>query len=124
MTQAGQQLVNIGSAPPPFTLFISSVASSIIVRSAVISILKHFTSPSCFMAVTILPSTFVPTGRPNASPSVARTEGAVKNTTFLVSSTIAPHTSATADFSYSAPTGQATMHWPQFTQGVNARDTS
>ena len=67
----------MGVVPPLFILFISSVASSIIVRSAVISMLKHFTSPSCFMAVTILPSTFVPTGRPNASPRVARTEGAV-----------------------------------------------
>ena len=91
--------MNMGSVPPLFTLSTSSVASSIIVRSAVISILKHCTLPSCFIAVTILPSTLVPTGRPNASPRVARTEGAVKNTTFLVSSTIAPHTSATADFS-------------------------
>ena len=38
------QLVNIGVLPPFLSLSKSSFASSIMVRSAVISILKHFTS--------------------------------------------------------------------------------
>ena len=68
------------------------------------------------MAATILPSTLVPMGISNASPSVARMEGAVKKTTFLVGSANAFHTSSMVERSESAPTGQATMHCPQPTQ--------
>ena len=87
-----------------------------IVRSAVISMLNTSQFPRRRIAATILPSTLVPMGRPNASPSVARTEGAVKNTTFFAGSSSADCTSAMLGCTVSAPTGHATTHWPQPTQ--------
>ena len=63
------------------------------------------------MAATILPSTLVPIGMSKASPSVALTEGAVKNTTFLVLSPRAAQTSSdyTLTAAYARRVGERTV---------------
>src|SRR5659263_161549 len=45
-------------------------------------------------------------------------------TTCLFGLFIASHSFSVSSFSLSAPTGQAIMHWPQYTQGASAMDTS
>ena len=51
-----------------------------------------------------------------AFDKVARTLGAGCTTTCLDGSRSAAHTLAVSSFSWRAPVGQATMHWPQLTQ--------
>ena len=116
--------MNIGSGLPVLMRLISSLASSMIVRSAVTSMLNTASGPSLRIAATILPSTLVPTGMSNASPSVALIDGAVKNTTFLDGSESAAHTSPVVVLSDSAPTGHATMHCPQPTHGESTSGLS
>ena len=117
MIQPGQHEVNIGKVFFFVILSISSFASSIIVRSAVTSILNTLSTPRRRIAATILPSTFVPIGILKLSPKVARIDGAVKKITFLLGSEIAFQTSSILLFSFNAPTGHATIHCPQPTQG-------
>ena len=103
--------MNIGRVPPFFILSTSSLASSIIVRSAVKSMLNAVTLvPRRLIAAAILPSTFVPIGMSKLSPRVAFIEGAVKKSTFFVGSAIASHTLSSLLFSVRAPTGQLTTH--------------
>ena len=46
LIQPGEQLVNIGSTPPPVTRPTSSVASSIMVRSALNEVSKTASNPT------------------------------------------------------------------------------
>ena len=108
----------MGSTPPLVTRSISSFASSIMVRSAPKSVSKTFAKPRRRSAAAIFPVTLVPIGRPNSSPSAARTAGAGCTTTCLVPSANASQTSAITSFSVSAPTGQAVMHCPQLMQAI------
>ena len=111
----------MGSTPPFFILFSSSVPSSIMVRSAAKSTSNTLSAPRRRIADTILPVQRVPMGRPNSSPMATRTAGAVWNTTYLSGSLSAAHTSLVASFSVSAPVGQAAMHWPQLMQATSLR---
>ena len=74
----------MGSTPPFFTRCTNSVASSIMVKSAAVSVSNTSSKPRRRRAATILPSTLVPMGRPKHSPKVARTLGAVCTTTCFV----------------------------------------
>ena len=100
----------IGSTPPFFTRSISSLASSMMVRSAAKSVSNTLSKPSLRSAATILPSQGEPIGRPNSSPIAARTAGAVWTSTTLSGSDSASNTSAVLSFSRSAPVGQTLMH--------------
>ena len=113
-----------GSLPPSWMRGRNSVPSSMMVKSAALSTSKTLSKPRRRRAVTILPSTLVPMGMPKHSPSVTRTEGAGPTTTCLVGSLRASHTLGVSSFSWRAPVGQATMHWPQETQSTSARSRS
>ena len=104
-----------GRVPPPLRRQ-NSVPSSRMVKSAAVSTSNTLSKPRRRRAVTILPSTLVPMGRPKHSPRVTRMEGAGPTTTCLWESFGQPHTLAVSSFSERAPVGQATMHWPQETQ--------
>ena len=86
LIQPGEHDVICGSTPPSVTRLISSLPSSIMVRSAVKSVSKTLSKPSILSAVTIFPVTRLPAGMPNSSPMAARTAGAVCTTTCLVGS--------------------------------------
>ena len=98
-TQPGQQLVIRGSVPPDWTLRRNSVASSMMVRSAAKSVSNTPSKPSRRRAAASFPSTFVPMGRLNISPSPARTLGAVCTTTCFWGSPRAFHTRPVLSFS-------------------------
>ena len=76
-THEGQQLVNIGKVPPLLNLSKSSFASSMIVISAPKVTSNTKSKPSSLRALTILPSTNVPEFKPNSSPKLTLTAGAV-----------------------------------------------
>lgn len=63
---------------------------------------------------------FVPGGRPNASPTVTRTEGAICTTQIFSGSCSASQTIGVSSFSTIAPVGQCAEHWPHFTHGESA----
>ena len=123
-TQPGEQEVMRGRVPPPLRRLKNSVPSSRMVKSAAVSTSNTLSKPRRRRAVTILPSTLVPMGRPKHSPRVTRMEGAGPTTTCLAGSFRAASTRAVSSFSERAPVGQATMHWPQETQSTSARSRS
>ena len=109
----------MGNLPVPLVKrSTNSLDSSITVKSAPSVVSYTSSNPRRRSAATILPSTFVPIGMPNSSPSAARTAGAVCTITILSGSLIASITSCVLSFSVSAPVGQALMHWPQETQAT------
>ncbi|OPZ68207.1 MAG: hypothetical protein BWY81_00954 [Firmicutes bacterium ADurb.Bin467] len=121
LIQPGEQLVIIGSvAPAPVSAFLTrvrnSVPSSRIVRSAAKFVSNTSLKPSLRSAATILPVTRVPAGRPNSSPSATRTAGATCTTVRTPGFSSASQTARFALVSFSAPTGQTTVHWPQNAQ--------
>ena len=120
LTHPGEQEVNIGSTPPFWMRPSSSVASSMMVRSAPKSVSNTLSKPRRRSACVILPVTRVPMGRPNSSPSATRTAGAGCTTTNFSGSESASQTLSVSSRSRSAPTGQALMHWPQNTQSVSS----
>ena len=124
LIQPGEHEVMSGSGPPFCILLMSSCDSSIIVRSAAMSVSYTPANPRCLRAVTILPLTLVPTGIPNASPRVTLMDGAVATITCLLGSARACHTLSVSSFSAMAPVGQTTMHWPHDTQSVLPRSSS
>ena len=109
----------MGSTPPFFTRCTNSVASSIMVKSAAVSVSNTALKPRRRKAATILPSTLVPMGRPKHSPNVARTLGAVCTTTYFSGSFRAAHTLPVSSFSVRAPVGHTVMHCPQEIQGLS-----
>ena len=119
LIQPGEQDVNIGSTPPFLMRLSSSVASSMMVRSAPKSVSNTLSKPRRLRAWVILPVTRVPIGMPNSSPSATRTAGAGCTTTNFSGSESASQTLSVSSFSRSAPTGQATTHWPQLMQSVS-----
>ena len=121
LTQPGQQDVRIGSSPFPFSLSTNSFASSIIVRSAAKFVSNTLSNPSLLKAVTIFPSTLVPTSIPNISPRATLTAGATCTITCL-SDERALQTSGIFDFSVRAPVGHTDRHWPQKVQVVSNMD--
>ena len=87
------------------------------VKSAPKSVSKTLSKPRRRSAAASLPVTRVPMGMPNSSPSATRTAGAGCTTTCLVGIVQGvPNILSVSSFSCSAPTGQATMHWPQLMQ--------
>ena len=68
-----------------------------------------------------MPSTLVPIGYPNSSPSPALTDGAGPTTTTFSGSAIAARTLSISLLSVSAPTGQTLIHCPQAVQEVFAK---
>ena len=123
LTQPGLHEVNCGSGieGSPLTRFlyslrISSVPSSMIVRSAVKLVSKTLSNPQRRRAVFISQVMGMPGSRPNSSPMLARGLGAVCMMTCLVGSSMAAQTSSVGSFARSAPVGQRLMHWPQLMQ--------
>ncbi len=104
-----------GKGPFVFSLSISSVPSSIIVRSAVNCVSNTASNPSIFKAVASLPVTDVPAGIPNSSPMAARTAGATCTTTCRLGSLIKSATFCHSSFSWIAPTGHILAHCPHDT---------
>ena len=111
----------IGNVPPFFIRFRSSVASSIIVRSAAKFVSNTFLKPRRRNAATIFPVTSDPTGISNSSPSAARTAGAVCTTTYFPAF-IASSTFSISETSINAPVGQTLTHCPHKIQGEFAND--
>ena len=110
-TQAGQQLVNCGSGAVFFvTRSMSSLASSMIVRSAAKFVSSTKSAPSLRSSATILPSTKLPSGRPKASPSAARTEGDVEKITIFSGSAMQSFTAAHSLRMRIESTGQTAAH--------------
>jgi len=72
----------------------SSVPSSMMVRSAVKLVSKTLSKPARRKAVFISKVTGVPGSRPKSSPMAARGAGAVWMTTCLSGSSIAAHTAS------------------------------
>ena len=81
-----------------------------IVRSAAKLVSNTLSKPSVLRALTILPVTRVPGGRPKHSPRAPRIAGAVWTTTCFVGSSMAAHTLSIAFRSPIAPTGQTAVH--------------
>ena len=108
-----------GSLPPFFSRSMSSLPSSIMVRSAVKLVSNTLSKPSIRRAVVIWPVTMAPGSKPNSSPRATRTEGATWTMTCLELSWMARHTGAVESSSTMAPTGQAREHWPHSTQSVS-----
>ena len=113
-----------GSTPPFFTRSTNSVASSMIVKSAPVSVSNTLSKPRRRSAATILPSTFVPMGMPKHSPSVARMDGAGCTTTCFDGSFSAAQTLSVSSRSVSAPVGHTVMHCPHDTHGLSPKGAS
>ena len=113
-----------GSFPPFFILPTSSVTSSMIVRSAAVSVSNTFLKPRRLSAAIMLLVHLVPIGIPNSSPSAALTAGAVCTTTWMSLLCSASQTRSVSSRSLSAPTGQTLIHCPQLMQGTSASDLS
>ena len=94
----------------------SSVPSSMIVRSAVKLVSNTLSKPARRRAVFISNVTGVPGSRPNSSPMAERGAGAVWMTTCVSGSSMAAHTASVSSLAYRAPTGQRLTHWPQLMQ--------
>jgi hypothetical protein len=113
LTQPGEQEVSNGSGPPCCRRWISSVASSRMVRSAARLVSNTRLTPSRCSAAGILPVTTEPALRPNSSPRDTRMAGATWATTNMSGSLRAFQTGFRWLFSRRAPVGHSRMHWPQ-----------
>ena len=111
----------MGSTPPFLTRWASSLASSMMVRSAEKEVSKTALKPILRMAAVITPLTSVPGGRPNSSASDTEMDGACWTTTYLSLSARASMTGWMSSFSVRAPVGQTLMHWPQLMQEETLR---
>ena len=121
LTQPGQQEVNMGSLPPFLMRSTSSVPSSMMVRSAAKSVSKTCLKPMRRRAAASLPVTLAPGASPKNSPRETRMAGAAWATRTFLPSCMVPMTRSMSETSCSAPIGQASTHWPQFTQEVSLR---
>jgi len=115
-TQAGEQLVNMGSGPPVRIRWASSDASSMMVRSAEKLVSKTRLNPSRRRAAFRIPATSWPGFSPNSSARVTDTAGACWITAIRSGSARAARISSAWLRSTSAPVGQIMTHWPQLTQ--------
>ncbi len=116
LIQAGEQLVNIGSAAPSRRRRTSSEASSMIVRSAAKAVSNTRAKPRRRSAAFSSPATSAPGFRPNSSPRVTATAGACCTTAVTSGLPRAPSTAGADECSLNAPVGQTSRHWPQVTQ--------
>ena len=89
---------------------ISSVPSSIIVRSAAKFVSNTLSNPILLTAVFNSPVNDFPGSCPNISPIAARGEGAVCIITCFVGSSMASHISSDGSFASNAPVGQRFIH--------------
>ncbi len=106
----GLQLVIMGSGLCSVMRWMSSCASSMIVKSAVNWVSKTRSKPRRLSAATIWPVTKAPSPRPIASPSPTLMAGAVCTRTVREGSLRAAKTSASWLFSTMAPVGQTRAH--------------